>query len=118
MAIVRRQFLNSCALLGAAQVASAQGSNSLVIDPKPLFDISPLLYMQFMEPLGATDSSVEAAWNYDIDNWRQDFVDVVTDLSPGAMRFGGLYSRYYHWREGIGPPASRHSHRNYVWGGK
>jgi alpha-L-arabinofuranosidase len=70
-----------------------------------------------MEPLGVTDSSVEAAWNYDADDWRKDFVDVVRDLAPGAMRFGGLFSRYYHWREGVGPAANRPAMRNYVWGG-
>ena len=35
---------------------------ALVIDPTPVFDLSPYLYMQFMEPLNNTDSSVEAAW--------------------------------------------------------
>ncbi|MDQ1468843.1 MAG: alpha-L-arabinofuranosidase, partial [Bryobacterales bacterium] len=118
MMIARREFLNKCSVFGAAQASAAMDGNALVIDPKPLFDISPLLYMQFMEPLGTTDSSVEAAWNYDTDDWRQDFVDVVEDLAPGAIRFGGLYSRYYHWREGVGPAASRPWHRNYVWGGK
>jgi hypothetical protein len=73
--------------------------------------------MQFMEPLGATDSSVEACWDYDADDWRKDFVDTVRDLAPGAIRFGGLYSRYYKWREGIGPAAKRPPMRNYVWGG-
>ncbi len=111
----RRAFLLQTA---AAAAASAQGPPSIVIDPKPLFDISPLLYMQFMEPLGITDGSVEAAWNYDTDDWRQDFIDVVADLAPGAMRFGGLYSRYHHWRDGIGPPANRPLTRNYSWGGK
>ena len=74
--------------------------------------------MQFMEPLGATDSAVEASWDYDADDWRKDFVDVTRDLAPGAMRFGGLFSRYYKWREGIGPAARRPWMRNYVWGGK
>jgi alpha-L-arabinofuranosidase len=111
----RRAFLLQTA---AAAAVSAQVLASIVIDPKPLFDISPLLYMQFMEPLGITDGSVEAAWNYDTDNWRQDFIDVVADLAPGAMRFGGLYSRYHHWRDGIGPPANRPLTRNYSWGGK
>ncbi|WP_210327167.1 hypothetical protein [Methylocystis sp. H4A] len=73
--------------------------------------------MQFMEPLGATDSSVEACWDYDADDWREDFVDAVCDLAPGAIRFGGLFSRYYKWREGIGPPVKRPPMRNYVWGG-
>ena len=31
------------------------------IDPVPAFPISPYLHMQFMEPLGVTDGSVEAA---------------------------------------------------------
>jgi alpha-L-arabinofuranosidase len=34
------------------------------------------------------------------------------------MRYGGLFSRYYKWREGIGPPEKRPWMRNYVWGGK
>jgi alpha-N-arabinofuranosidase len=71
-----------------------------------------------MEPLGATDPSVEAAWDYSRDDWRKDFVETTRDLAPGMLRFGGLFSRYYKWREGIGPPAKRPSMRNYVWGGK
>ena len=35
----------------------------------------------------------------------------------GAIRFGGLFSRYYKWREGVGPSAERPPMRNYVWGG-
>ena len=65
-----------------------------------------------------TDSSVEAAWDYDRDDWRKDFVDVVKDLAPGAMRFGGLFSRHYKWREGVGPAGKRPAIRNYFWGGK
>src|SRR6185503_18668449 len=114
----RRDFLQQTAALAIAQSARAANANTIAVNPKPLFDISPLLYMQFMEPLGTTDGSVEAAWNYDTDAWRQDFIDVVSDLAPGAMRFGGLYSRYYHWREAVGPVASRPLTRNYVWGGK
>ena len=116
--LARRDFLLQTAALATSQSAVAADARTIVVNPKPLFDISPLLYMQFMEPLGTTDGSVEAAWNYDTDDWRKDFVDVVADLAPGAMRFGGLYSRYYHWRDGIGPPASRPLTRNYVWGGK
>ncbi len=105
--------------LAQAQAASAAGSGgAVVIDPKPQFEISPHLYMQFMEPLGVTDSSVEAAWDYEKDDWRKDFIDTTKDLAPGMMRFGGLLSRYYKWREGIGPAAKRPLYRNYVWGGK
>ncbi len=113
----RRTFVRGA--VGAAAVAArAAGADAIVVDPAPQFAISPYLYMQFMEPLGVTDSSCEAAWDYDSDDWRQDFVDVVKDLSPGAIRFGGLFSRYYKWREGIGPAAARPWMRNYVWGGK
>jgi alpha-N-arabinofuranosidase len=124
----RRSFLKGAALFAAstatlshvarAQAQAAQSSGSaVVIDPKPLFDISPHLYMQFMEPLGVTDSAVEAAWDYNRDDWRKDFIDATKDLAPGMMRFGGLLSRYYKWREGVGPFEKRPPYRNYVWGG-
>lgn len=105
--------------LAAEQAAGAAASGGAVfIDPTPRFEISPLLYMQFMEPLGVTDPSVEAAWDYERDDWRADFVETTRDLAPGMLRFGGLMSRYYKWREGVGPPDKRPPYRNYVWGGR
>jgi alpha-N-arabinofuranosidase len=128
MSIHRREFLQrgvalagACALSAAnrqARAADESTAAQIVIDPAPLFDISPLLYMQFMEPLGTTDSSVEAAWSYDAQNWRKDFIDVSIDLAPDVMRYGGLLSRYYKWREGVGPVEQRPLMRNYLWGGK
>lgn len=117
----RRNFLkiSSVAALALAQRAAAQDkASAIIVDPRPLFDISPYLYMQFMEPLGATDASMEAAWSYDRDDWRTDFIDITRNLAPPMMRFGGLLSRYYKWREGVGPPSERPWYRNYVWGGK
>jgi alpha-N-arabinofuranosidase len=117
----RREWITyGAALTSLAGSTSAQShaGNTVVIDPTPLFEISPHLYMQFMEPLGTTDSSVEAAWDYTKDEWRKDFVDVTRDLSPGLMRFGGNFSRYYKWREGVGPLSRRPWMRNYDWGGK
>src|SRR5512133_774604 len=112
-------FIQAGATAVAAQSAlRAAVDDAIVVDPQPLFTISPWLYMQFMEPLGATDSSVEAGWDYDRDDWRNDFVDVVKDLAPGAMRFGGLFTRHYKWREGVGPAGKRPARRNYFWGGK
>lgn len=110
----RRRMLQ----VSAAAAAMQPAAQAVVVDPRPLFDISPYLYMQFMEPLGVTDSSVEAAWDYDRDDWRADFVETVRDLAPDVIRFGGLYCRYYHWRDGIGPADKRPWTRNYVWGGK
>lgn len=105
--------------VAAAQVEDARSSGgALVIDPAPAFKISPHLNMQFMEPLGVTNSSVEAAWDYNRDDWRKDFLEVTRELAPGMIRFGGLFSRYYKWREGIGPADRRPWMRNYVWGGK
>ena len=111
----RRDFLTTAATAAAMQ---AQEASAVVVDPQPLFEISPLLYMQFMEPLGTTDCAVEASWDYNADDWRSDFVALTRDLAPGAIRFGGLFSRYYRWREGIGPAHRRPLMRNYVWGGK
>ncbi|MCC6860363.1 MAG: alpha-L-arabinofuranosidase [Bryobacterales bacterium] len=104
-------------LLGGAAAPFAPAS-AIVVDPAPLFEISPHLYMQFMEPLGVTDGSVEAAWDYDADDWRKDFVEAARELNPGVIRWGGIYSQYYKWREGVGPPEKRPWMRNYVWGGK
>src|SRR5687768_17149630 len=94
----------SRAAAAQAGAAATEPGAAIVVDPLPLFEISPYMYMQFMEPLGATDNSMEAAWNYDADGWRRDFVDVTKDLAPDVIRFGGLLSRYYKWREGVGPP--------------
>ncbi|MGJ5815429.1 alpha-L-arabinofuranosidase [Paludibaculum fermentans] len=116
--IDRRAFVRVLPALGSAAAVQAAAAGNLVVDPAPLFDISPWLYMQFMEPLGTTDSSVEAAWDYDKDDWRQDFVEATRDLAPDVIRFGGLYSRHYKWREGVGPADKRPAIRNYFWGGK
>jgi alpha-L-arabinofuranosidase len=116
--IPRRDLLRAATLAAVPAAAAAQSPSALAIDPQPKFDISPWLYMQFMEPLGVTDSSVEASWDYDRDDWRKDFVDTTKDLAPGAMRFGGLFSRHYKWREGVGPVNQRPVIRNYFWGGK
>lgn len=118
----RRSFLATGGMAAAGGIAAAAqpgegAANELAVDPKPLFEISPHLYMQFMEPLGATDSSVEAAWDYRINDWREDFVAVTSELAPQTMRWGGLFSRYYRWREGIGAAERRPHMRNYVWGG-
>lgn len=50
---------------------------AIVIDPTPTFDLSPDLYMQFMEPLGTTDGSVAAAWDHIRNDWRPDVINVT-----------------------------------------
>ena len=117
----RRTFLKESAIAaagvaaaGAVRVAAAepleaqrQDGSSVLVDPKPLFELSPYLYMQFMEPLGATDGSVEAAWDHVRDQWRDDVVEVTRELGPPMMRWGGIFSDFYRWREGVGPRGTR-----------
>ncbi len=91
--------------------------NDLLTDPRPVFDLSPYLYMQFMEPLGVTDGSVEAAWDHMRDDWRPDVVRVTKELSPTLIRWGGCFSSYYRWREGVGPRKGRRPMHNLLWGG-
>lgn len=91
--------------------------SEIIIDTKPQAPISKELYMQFMEPLGLTDGSVEAAWNFERGEWREDFVSTLKELSPGCIRWGGIFSGYYRWKEGVGPRDSRVPMRNYMWDG-
>ena len=96
---------------------AAQAPDSISIDTKPLFELSPYLYMQFMEPLGATDGSVEAAWDHLRDDWRDDVVEITRQLGPTMMRWGGIFADFYRWREGVGPRNARPSMMNLLWGG-
>lgn len=128
----RKDFLKKCSALTTGSliisnsslfasskiVLKEPGLDTILINPKPLFEISPYLYMQFMEPLGITDSSVEAAWDYDVDDWRKDLTDVVKGLAPDVIRWGGNFTRFYKWREGVGPVKDRPFMYNYSWGGK
>jgi alpha-N-arabinofuranosidase len=90
---------------------------AIVVDPEPQFSLSPNLYMQFMEPLGATDGSVAAAWDHLRGDWRPDVVEATAELAPPLIRFGGCFSSYYRWREGVGPRHRRKPMVNLLWGG-
>jgi alpha-L-arabinofuranosidase len=89
----------------------------ITIDPAPRFELSPYLYMQFMEPLGATDGSVEAAWDHLRDDWREDVVETARELAPTMLRWGGIFLDFYRWREGVGPRDKRPPMLNLLWGG-
>lgn len=122
----RRTFLERSAAATAAslipsgdvQRRRSHARQAITINPTPRFEISPYLYMQFMEPLGVTDGSVRAAWDYLADDWRDDLVEAVRDLAPDAIRWGGNFIRYYKWREGVGSVHDRPPMINYIWGGK
>ena len=99
-------------------IAAARTSpGTLAVDPTPVFDLSPYLYMQFMEPLGSTDGSVDASWNYREDRWRRDLVEVTRELAPTLVRWGGCFASYYRWKEGVGPREKRVPMHNLLWGG-
>jgi alpha-N-arabinofuranosidase len=117
----RRDFLKTVGL-GAAALSSGsaradEAGRSLVIHPQPRFDLSPYLYMQFMEPLGTTDGSVAAAWDFGRDCWREDLIDVTRKLAPTLIRWGGCFVSYYRWKEAVGPRSERKPSLNLLWGG-
>lgn len=91
---------------------------TIIVHPTPTFDVSRYLFMQMMEPLGDTDSSVEAAWDWRKQQWRDDVVKVARELAPGLIRWpGGCFTSYYRWREGVGPPEKRVPMHNICWNG-
>lgn len=116
----RRDFLRAAAggvaALSLPEVFGDDGK-LLSIDPRPRFSLSPYLYMQFMEPLGTTDGSVAAAWDFKRDRWRGDVVEVTRELGPTLMRWGGCFSSYYRWKEAVGPRDRRVPMINLLWGG-
>jgi alpha-L-arabinofuranosidase len=105
-------------LIGSDRATAAvPTSRELRVELTPKFEISPYLYMQFMEPLGVTDSSVEAAWDHRRNVWREDVVEVTRDLEPTMLRWGGIFTDFYRWREGAGPRHERRPMINLMWGG-
>jgi alpha-N-arabinofuranosidase len=117
----RREFMKTVGAGAVAGLAGRMGAGeshpALVVDPTPQFALSPYLYMQFMEPLGTTDGSVAAAWDSLRDRWRPDVIDVTKELAPTLLRWGGCFSSYYRWKEGVGPRAERKPMLNLLWGG-
>ena len=88
---------------------------TVAIDPAAKHAISPYLYMQFMEPLGVADPSVDAAWDFENDDWYPCVIDKVRELGPTMIRYGGTMIDYYHWKEAVGP--QRIPMINHCWGG-
>ncbi|MEM6363408.1 MAG: alpha-L-arabinofuranosidase [Planctomycetota bacterium] len=97
--------------------ADAASTPAIVVVSNPVHDLSPYLYMQFMEPLGATDGSIEASWDHRRNRWRPDLIRATKELGPTMMRWGGIFSDFYRWREAVGPRAGRKPMLNLLWGG-
>jgi len=89
--------------------------NTVDISLKPSHALSPFLYMQFAEPLGTADSSIDAAWNFLDNDWQAAVIDILKELAPPMIRWGGCFASYYHWWEGVGP--TRIPMHNLCWDG-
>jgi alpha-N-arabinofuranosidase len=89
----------------------------LSVDPQPKYALSLNLYQQFMEPLGTTDGSVAAAWDFRRDCWREDVIETTKELGPSLLRWGGCFASYYRWKEAVGPRDQRVPMLNLLWGG-
>ena len=89
----------------------------LTMGTKKKNTISPYLFMQFMEPLGTADSSVDACWDYAKDKWQDLFLEKIDELRPPMIRFGGCFASYYHWKEAVGPRNERKWMLNSSWDG-
>ncbi len=87
------------------------------IELSKLHKISPYLFMQFMEPLGTADSSIDAGWDFLHEKWQPKLLNIVKDLSPTMIRFGGCFASYYHWYEAVGPRSNRKTIFNLCWDG-
>src|SRR3546814_1616628 len=70
-----------------------------------------------MEPLAPTDGSVGASGDHLAQRWRPERVAATRALAPPMLRWGGLLSAYYRWREGVGPRSARTPMHNLMWGG-
>src|SRR5262245_45564724 len=129
--LTRRKAIQAMVAAGSAGIVSAgriavasrrddESTSALKIrvDATPRFELSRYLFMQFMEPLGVTDGSVEAAWDHQRNSWRKDVVTQTKELAPTMIRWGGIFTDFYKWREGAGPRDKRPSMLNLMWGGQ
>lgn len=89
----------------------------LNIDTTPKHAISPYLFMQFAEPLGTADSSVDAGWDYLNECWHPRLIAKIRELGPTMIRWGGCFASYYHWKEAVGPREGRIPMHNLCWDG-
>ena len=84
--------------------------------------INPELHGHFLEHLGT--ATYGGLWvGHDariphIEGLRRDAVEYLRDLAVPVLRWpGGCFADTYHWRNGVGPSASRPVTVNHAWGG-
>ena len=92
-------------------------SKKITVDNAVKHPISRYLYMQFAEPLSNADSSIDAAWDYLRNRWQPKTVDILKELAPPMIRWGGCFASHYHWYEAVGPRKKRVPVHNLCWDG-
>ena len=113
----------AAALLTIAQIGLAAEPVHIAIDAgKPGAVINKDVYGQFAEHLGSgiygglwvgADSPIP-----NTRGWRNDVIGALKNLHVPLVRWpGGCFADEYHWREGIGEPATRPVKVNTNWGG-
>ncbi len=100
-------------------------SATVVSDPLARIGrINPEHYSHFIEHLG--ECVYDGIWVGphspipNTDGIRQFTIDALKAVGPAVFRWpGGCFADHYHWRDGIGDPASRPRTRtrNIFWGG-
>src|SRR5262249_35260660 len=125
---MQRSLLRLCAAalgvvihLAAAQGADAPITATIHAD-QPGARIDRHIYGQFAEHLGrGIEEGVWVGEDSKIPNtrgFRNDVVAALRDLHVPVVRWpGGCFADEYHWRDGIGPRASRPTTLNTNWGG-
>lgn len=120
--IMRRLAICIVVLFFQWSLASAQTNAVIKIDTdRKIGEISPLLYGNFSEHLGAGiyggiyDPASKTA---DEDGFRNDVKEAIEDLNVSILRWpGGNFVSGYHWEDGIGPRSERPARIDLAWGG-
>jgi len=96
-------------------------SQFIVLADEPIDTISPYLHGHFAEHLGELIyPGIYVGAASPIPNTagiRNDVVEALKSLGTSVLRWpGGCFADMYHWRDGIGPVASRKKRVNVHWG--
>ena len=105
---------------GSSQATSVTTSRFVLEADRARDTISRHIYGQFAEHLGRL--VYDGVWNRGSPSeaWRMrdDVVRALRTIRVPNVRWpGGCFADYYHWKDGVGPRASRPSVVNNNWGG-
>jgi alpha-N-arabinofuranosidase len=118
----RRQFigLSATALLGSVlpgsvkKLFAASTAEITVHLTRPLGEIAPTIYGQFIEHLGR--AIYGGIYDDQRRRFRPDVLEKVQRLRPPLLRYpGGTVTKIYHWKDGVGK--ERPVRKNLIWGG-